>query len=70
MTQSALEAMVRQSIYSKEVAKVVIDAINNPKPKLRYTVGKDAVEINDASKKLSRQDLFQTISQAILEGRG
>ena len=35
----------------------------NPKPKLRYIVDKDAEEIIEASKKLSEQELFQTISQ-------
>jgi hypothetical protein len=48
MTQStveSIEGMVRQGLHPKEVAKVVIDAINDPKPKLRYIVGKDAEEI-------------------------
>jgi NAD(P)-dependent dehydrogenase (short-subunit alcohol dehydrogenase family) len=73
MTQSALDAiegMVRQGIHPKQVAKAVIDAIDNPKPKLRYIVGKDAEEIIEASKKLPEQELFQTISQSILKRRG
>ena len=47
MTQSTVESiewMVRQGIHPKEVAKVVIDVINDLKPKLRYLVGKDAEE--------------------------
>ena len=70
MTQStvgAIEGMVRQGIPPKEVAKIVIYAIDNPKPKLRYIVGKDAEEIIEASKKLPEQELFQTISQNILK---
>ena len=50
-------------------AKVVIDAINDPKPKLRYIVGKNAEKIIEASRKLAEQELFQTISQNILKGR-
>jgi NAD(P)-dependent dehydrogenase (short-subunit alcohol dehydrogenase family) len=70
MTQStlqALEGMVSQGIPPKEVAQVVIDAINNPEPKFRYVVGKDAEEIIEASRKLPEQELFQTISQTILK---
>jgi hypothetical protein len=72
MTQStveSIEGMVRQGLHPKEVAKVVIDAINDPKPKLRYIVGKDAEEIIEPSRKLPEQELFQTISQNILKRR-
>ena len=56
MTQStveSIEGMVRQGLHPKEIAKVVIDAINDPKPKLRYIVGKDAgiITIVKADKK-------------------
>ncbi len=73
MTQSTvevIEGMKNQGIHPKEVAKVVIDAINDPKPKLRYIVGKDAEEIIEASRKLPEQELFKTISQNILKRRG
>ena len=72
MTQSALDAiegMVRQGIHPKEVAKVVINTIDNPKPKLRYFVGKDA-EVIEATRKLPEQELFQTVSRNILKTRG
>lgn len=73
MTQSTIESlggMVTQGIHPNEVAKVVIDAIDNPKPKLRYIVGKDAEEIIEASRKLPEQELFQNISQNILKRGG
>jgi NAD(P)-dependent dehydrogenase (short-subunit alcohol dehydrogenase family) len=53
MTQSALEKLegkVRGS--PAEVAKAVIHAIENPKPKLRYPVGKEAEELIEANKKI------------------
>jgi NAD(P)-dependent dehydrogenase (short-subunit alcohol dehydrogenase family) len=68
MTQSALraiEGMVSQGLHPKEVAKVVVDAIDNPKLKLRYVVGKDAEELIENGKKLSEEELFQTISQIL-----
>ena len=37
--------MGRQGIHRKEVARVVIDAINHPKLIIQYIVGKDAQEI-------------------------
>jgi short-subunit dehydrogenase len=66
-TLEAIEGMKNQGIHPKEVAKVVIDAINDHKPKLRYIVGKDAEEIIEASRKLPEQELFQTISQNIFK---
>jgi NAD(P)-dependent dehydrogenase (short-subunit alcohol dehydrogenase family) len=72
MTQStveSIEGMVRQGIHPKEDAKVVIRAIDNPKPILRCTVGKDAEEIIEASMKLPEQELFQTVAQKILKRR-
>jgi archaeosine-15-forming tRNA-guanine transglycosylase len=68
MTQSALraiEGMVGQGLHPKEVAKVVVDAIDNPKPKLRYVVGKDTEELIENGKNLSEEELFQTISQIL-----
>jgi NAD(P)-dependent dehydrogenase (short-subunit alcohol dehydrogenase family) len=70
MTQSAVEGDVnrrRQGIHPKEVAKAVIRAIDNPKPELRYIVGKDAEEFIEASRKLPEQELFQTISRNLLK---
>lgn len=68
MTQSALraiEGMVDQGLHPKEVAKVVVDAIDNPKPKLKYVVGKDTEEHIENGKNLSEEELFQTISQIL-----
>lgn len=72
MTQSALDAIegiVRQGSHPKEVAKVVVHAIDNTKPKLRYLVGKDAVEFIEASRKLADKELFQTVVRNILKKR-
>jgi hypothetical protein len=55
--------MGRQGTHPKEVARVVIDAINHPKPKLQYIIGKDAQEIVEASRKLPEQGFFQMMSQ-------
>jgi len=70
MMQSVLQSlddMVSNGIPPKEVAQVVVDAINNPKPQLRYVVGKDAEQIIEASRKLPEKELFQMITQTILK---
>ena len=59
--------MVRQSLHPKEVAKVVVHAVDNPKPKLRHLVWKDTVEFIEASRKLPEQDPFQTVARNILK---
>jgi NAD(P)-dependent dehydrogenase (short-subunit alcohol dehydrogenase family) len=73
MTQAVFEGrhygMVNRGINPIEVAKV-IHAIDNPKPKLRYLVGKDAEELIDASRKLSEEDFFRIVGQNVLNREG
>ena len=67
----AIERMLKHRLYPEEVAKTVIQAIENPKPKLRYIVGKDAEKLIELRRKSSDEEFFQTISQTILKrGRG
>jgi NAD(P)-dependent dehydrogenase (short-subunit alcohol dehydrogenase family) len=69
MTQSAfkaIEGMAKQGLHPKEVAKAVLHAIDNPKPKLRYLVGKDAEELIEARRKFSDEELSQIVAQNIL----
>jgi short-subunit dehydrogenase len=73
MTQAAFEAiegMVKQGLHPNEVATAVIHAIDNPQPKLRYLVGKDAEELIEARRKLSDEQLFQMVAQNILKREG
>ena len=37
--------MLKHRLYPEDVAKTVIQAIENPKPKLRYIVGREAEEL-------------------------
>jgi Glu-tRNA(Gln) amidotransferase subunit E-like FAD-binding protein len=63
----AIERMVSQGIHPKEVSKAVVHAINNLKPKLRYTVGKDAEELIEASRNLSEEHFYRIIAQNVLK---
>lgn len=62
--------MVKWGINPIEVAKAVIYAIDNPKPKLRYLVGKDAEEFIEASRKLPEEDLFRKVAQNVINIEG
>src|SRR5919198_5205607 len=60
-----IEEMLKHRLYPEEVAKTVIQAIKNPKPKLRYIVGKDAEELLEL-RKSSDEELFWIVGQSIL----
>jgi NAD(P)-dependent dehydrogenase (short-subunit alcohol dehydrogenase family) len=63
----AIEKMLKHRLYPEEVAKAVIQAIENPKPKLRYIVGKDAEELIELRRKISDEEFFHMVGQNILK---
>ncbi len=63
----AIEKMLKHRLYPEEVAKTIIQAIENPKPKLRYIVGKDAEELIELRRKSSDKDFFHMVGQNILK---
>ena len=63
LPSKAIERMLKHRLYPEEVAKTVIQAIENPKPKLRYIVGKDAEDLIELRRKSSDEEFFQTISE-------
>ena len=63
----AIEKMLKHRLYPEEVAKTVIQAIENPKPKLRYIVGKDAEELIELRRKSSDKEFFHMVGQNILK---
>lgn len=62
-----IEEMLKHRLYPEEVAKTVIQAIENPKQKLRYIVGKDAEELIELRRKSSDEELFWILGQSILK---
>ena len=62
-----IEEMLKHRLYPEEVAKTVIQAIENPKPKLRYIVGKDAEELIELRRKSSDEELFWIVGQSIVK---
>jgi NAD(P)-dependent dehydrogenase (short-subunit alcohol dehydrogenase family) len=62
-----IEKMLKHRLYPEEVAKTVIQAIENPNQKLRYIVGKDAEELIELRGKSSDEELFWILGQSILK---
>jgi hypothetical protein len=62
-----IEEMLKHRLYPKEIIKTVIQVIENPKPKLRYIVGKDAEELNELWRKSSDEEIFWIMGQNILK---
>ena len=65
----AIGEMVGQGTHPKEVPKAVVHEINNLKPKLRYTLGKNVEKLIEASRNLSEEDFYRTIAQSVLKKR-
>jgi NAD(P)-dependent dehydrogenase (short-subunit alcohol dehydrogenase family) len=62
-----IEEMLKHRLYPEEVARTVIQAIENPKPKLRYIVGKDAEELLELRRKSTDEELFWIVGHTILK---
>ena len=62
-----IEEMLKHRLYPEDVAKTVIQAIENPKPKLRYIVGREAEELLELRRKSSDEDLFWTVGQSMFK---
>src|SRR5919106_1393711 len=62
-----IEEILKHRLYPEEVAKTVIQAIENPKPKLRYIVGKDVEELIELRRKSSDEEFFQIVEQNIFK---
>ena len=62
-----IEEMLKHRLYPEDVAKTVIQAIENPKPKLRYIVGRETEKLLELRRQSSEEDLFWTVGQSILK---
>ena len=67
LPSKVIEEILKHRLYPEEVAKTVIEAIENPKPKLRYVVGKDAEELVELRRNSSDEELFWIVGQSILK---
>lgn len=61
------EEMLKHRLSPQEVAKAVIEAIKDPNPKLRYTVGKDAEELIQLKRRSSDEEIFWMMGKSFLK---
>jgi NAD(P)-dependent dehydrogenase (short-subunit alcohol dehydrogenase family) len=64
------EPMIANSSHPKEVAQVILNAINSSNPNVRYPVGKDAESVLKARMELSDKELEQWIRESYMERKG
>ena len=61
--ESEVDKLVENGASPEYVAKVVLDAIMDKKPKIRYLAGKDVEQILDIKNKMSDEDFHNMLKQ-------
>jgi NAD(P)-dependent dehydrogenase (short-subunit alcohol dehydrogenase family) len=64
--QKTVPRVLDQATPPEEVAKVILKAVTNDNPDLRYLVGNDAIQMIDASKGMSDQEFRVLVKQQTL----
>ena len=68
MTQkmaSSFEKMMKDASSPELVAKVVLEAVTNETPNLRYLAGKDAETLLAAKRNMSDEDFYKMMKQSL-----
>ena len=60
---SAIEEVVKNASSPELVAKVVLEAVTNENPKLRYMAGKDMETLSAAKRNMSDEEFYKMIKQ-------
>ena len=61
--ESGVDKLVENGASPEYVAKVVLDAIMDKKPKIWYLAGKDVEQILDIKNKMSSEDFHNILKQ-------
>jgi NAD(P)-dependent dehydrogenase (short-subunit alcohol dehydrogenase family) len=64
------EPMVASSTDPKEVAQVILNAVNSSSPDVRYAVGKDAESVLKARTELSDRELEKWVRDSYMDKKG
>ncbi len=65
-TASAFEEMMKKASSPELVAKIVLEAVTNENPNLRYLAGKDAETWLDARRNMSDKQFFKMMKQNLM----
>jgi NAD(P)-dependent dehydrogenase (short-subunit alcohol dehydrogenase family) len=63
---SAFEGMMKNGSSPELVAKVVLEAVTNQNPNLRYLAGKDAETWSDAKRNMSDKEFYKMMKQNMM----
>jgi hypothetical protein len=64
------QVIMTKTIHPREVAQVILNAINSTSPNVRYTVGKDAEAIRKRRAQLSDTEMEQWLRESYMEKKG
>ena len=70
LSEGVRESFKASSSSPKQVAEVILSAINSEKPNTRYLVGNDAIVIKERRKSSSDSEFEQWIKGSLLEQKG
>ena len=64
------QVIMAKTIHPREVAEVILKAINSTSPNVRYSVGKDAESVLKARTELSDNELEKWVRESYMDKRG
>lgn len=64
------EPMIANSSHPKDVAQVILNAVNSANPNVRYPVGRDAESVLKARAELPDKELEQWVRESYMEKKG
>jgi NAD(P)-dependent dehydrogenase (short-subunit alcohol dehydrogenase family) len=64
------QVIMANTIHPREVAQVILNAVNSASPNVRYSVGKDAESILKRRAELSDTEMEQWVRESYMEKKG
>ena len=64
------QAIMYNSIHPREVAEVILNAVNSPNPNIRYSVGKDGESILKTRAELSDKEMEKWARESYMDKKG
>lgn len=64
------QAIMYNSIHPREVAEVILNAVNSPSPNIRYSVGKDGESILKTRAELSDKEMEKWARESYMDKKG
>ena len=65
-----VQGIMSNSVHPKEVAHVILNAVNSPNPNMRYSVGKDGESVLKNRKHLSDEEMEKWARESYMDKKG